>query len=79
MTECASKTFFKCRRVRPGKRPTAIGGYNQFIYVNPTRNLEIVKRSANSAYATEPDGSADQEFETLQFFRAIGSQSSPSG
>ena len=52
----------------------AIGVYNQFIYVNPTRDLVIVKLSANSAYATEPDGSADQEFETIEFFRAIGSQ-----
>ncbi|NQZ95700.1 MAG: serine hydrolase [Myxococcales bacterium] len=55
----------------------AIGVYNQFIYVNPTRDVVIVKLSANSAYATEPDGSADQEFETIEFFRAIGSQLAP--
>ena len=53
---------------------SAIGVYNQFIYVNPTRELVIVKLSANNAYATEPDGSADQEFETIEFFRAIGSK-----
>jgi len=37
----------------------------------------IVKLSANSAYATEPDGSADQEFETIEFFRAIGAELAP--
>lgn len=52
----------------------AIGVYKQFIYVNPTRDLVIVKLSANSNYATEPDDSADQEFETIEFFRAIGSR-----
>ena len=55
----------------------AIGVYNQFIYVNPTRDVVIVKLSANSAYATEPDRSADQEFETIEFSRSIGSQLAP--
>jgi len=50
---------------------TAIGVYNQFVYVNPTRDLVIVKLSANSRYATAPNGSADQELETLALFRAI--------
>ena len=58
---------------------TAIGVYNQFIYVNPVRELVIVKLSANNAYATELDGSADQEFETIEFFRAIGSKLATSG
>ena len=50
----------------------AIGVYNQFIYVNPTLDLVIVKLSANSGYATEPDGSEDKELETIELFRAIG-------
>jgi CubicO group peptidase (beta-lactamase class C family) len=51
---------------------SAIGVYNQFIYVNPARRLVIVKLSANSDYATAEDGSADKEFETIELFRAIG-------
>ncbi|MFP6664493.1 MAG: serine hydrolase [Deltaproteobacteria bacterium] len=51
---------------------SAIGVYNQFIYVNPARALVIVKLSANSDYATAEDGSADMEFETIELFRAIG-------
>jgi CubicO group peptidase (beta-lactamase class C family) len=57
---------------------SAIGVYNQFIYVNPTRKLVIVKLSANSDYATAEDGSADMEFETIELFRAIGRQLSAS-
>lgn len=54
---------------------SAIGVYNQFIYVNPARGLVIVKLSANSAYGTGPDEdleSTDRELETIEFFRAIG-------
>lgn len=51
---------------------SAIGVYNQFIYVNPTKKLVIVKLSANSDYGTTADGSGDREFETIEFFRAIG-------
>ncbi|MDF1687970.1 MAG: serine hydrolase [Parvibaculaceae bacterium] len=51
---------------------SAIGVYNQFIYVNPTKDLVIVKLSANSAYGTSTDGSAEREFETIDLFRAIG-------
>ncbi len=51
---------------------SAIGVYNQFIYVNPTRDLVIVKLSANSDYATSTDESAYREIETIEFFREIG-------
>ena len=51
---------------------SAIGVYNQFIYVNPTKNLVIVKLSANSDYGTTADGSTEREFETIELFRAIG-------
>ncbi len=53
---------------------SAIGVYNQFIYVNPTRNLVIVKLSAYSDYATSLDESAYREIETIAFFREIGKQ-----
>lgn len=50
----------------------AIGVYNQFIYVNPSRNLVIVKLSAFSSYASSPDEDGYREFETIELFRAIG-------
>ncbi len=51
---------------------SAIGVYNQFIYVNPAKRLVIVKLSANSDYGTTADESSYREFETLEFFRAVG-------
>ncbi|MFT4852892.1 MAG: CubicO group peptidase (beta-lactamase class C family) [Candidatus Pseudothioglobus sp.] len=53
---------------------SAIGVYNQFIYVNPTRDLVIVKLSAFSDYALSLDESSYRELETIAFFRAIGRQ-----
>jgi CubicO group peptidase (beta-lactamase class C family) len=53
---------------------SAIGVYNQFIYVNPTRNLVIVKASANSDYGRTDDESSFREFETIEMFRALGAQ-----
>jgi CubicO group peptidase (beta-lactamase class C family) len=50
----------------------AIGVYNQFIYVNPTRGLTIVKLSANRTYGTTNDESSFREHETIALFRAIG-------
>lgn len=49
----------------------AIGVYNQFIYVNPTKRLVIVKLSANSGYGLTPDDSSWREMESLELFRAI--------
>ena len=51
---------------------SAIGVYNQFIYVNPSRGLVIVKLSAYSDYATKACESSYREFETIELFRAIG-------
>lgn len=51
---------------------SAIGVYNQFIYVNPTRDLVIVKLSAFSDYAKTEDEAGFREFETIALFRAIG-------
>ncbi len=50
---------------------SAIGVYNQFIFVNPTKGTVIVKLSANSNYATSLDESAYREMETFELFRAI--------
>jgi CubicO group peptidase (beta-lactamase class C family) len=50
---------------------SAIGVYNQFIFVNPSRDLVIVKLSAFSDYATSLDESAYRELESFEFFRAI--------
>jgi CubicO group peptidase (beta-lactamase class C family) len=50
----------------------AIGVYNQFIYVNPTRNLVIVKLSANNAYGTTNTEASYRELESIELFREIG-------
>jgi CubicO group peptidase (beta-lactamase class C family) len=53
---------------------SAIGVYNQFIYVNPTQDLVIVKLSANNSYGMTDEEESYREFETIEVFRAIGSQ-----
>jgi len=50
---------------------SAIGVYNQFIYVNPTTNTVIVKLSAYSDYGIDLEESSYREIETFEFFRAI--------
>ena len=51
---------------------SAIGVYNQFIYVNPTKDLVIVKLSAFSDYSTVETEEGYREFQTIELFRAIG-------
>ncbi|MGI9325645.1 MAG: serine hydrolase domain-containing protein [Pseudomonadales bacterium] len=53
---------------------SAIGVYNQFVYVNPTHDLVIVKLSASSDYAVTNDESSFRELETIEFFRSIRDQ-----
>lgn len=53
---------------------SAIGIYNQFVYVDPSRDVVIVKLSANRAYGTTPDESTNREIETIAFLRAIAQQ-----
>lgn len=50
---------------------SAIGIYNQFVYVNPTRNVVIVKLSAFSGYAMGLDEWAYREMPTLALLRTI--------
>ncbi len=58
---------------------SAVGVYNQFIYVDPASNVVIVKLSANRAYGTSPDEADNRDFETIAFLRAIASDSDRSG
>lgn len=57
-----------------GNEYSAIGIYNQFIYVNPGQDLVIVKLSAFSDYALTDEESSFRELETIDLFRAIGNQ-----
>lgn len=50
---------------------SAIGIYNQLVYVDPSRDVTIVKLSANPAYGTSMDESTNREMENIAFLRAI--------
>lgn len=52
----------------------AIGIYNQFVYVDPSRDVVIVKLSSNRAYGMTPYESTNREIETVEFLRAIARQ-----
>jgi len=49
---------------------SAIPG-NQFVFVDPSRGVVIVKLSSNRAYGTTPLESSNREIETIAFLRAI--------
>ncbi|MGE0502811.1 MAG: serine hydrolase domain-containing protein [Rhizobiaceae bacterium] len=51
---------------------SAIGVYNQFVYVNPARKLVVTKLSASPDYGQTNDERTYREFETVELFRAIG-------
>lgn len=51
---------------------SAIGIYNQFIYVDPARNLVIAKTSANHTYGEANTEENFREAETFALFSAIG-------
>jgi len=52
----------------------AIGVYNQFVYVDPSRGVVIVKLSANRKYGTTPEEAENCEEQTLAFLRASAQQ-----
>ena len=54
-----------------GSEFTAIGIYNQFIHVNRSRGVVIVKLSCNRAYGTTPHEATNREIETIAFLRKI--------
>src|SRR5215510_311194 len=50
---------------------SAIGVYNQFVYVNPAKRVVIVKLSANRRYGLTNDETSSRSLETDEFLRAI--------
>lgn len=50
---------------------TAIGVYNQFIYVSPENNTVVVKLSANKIYGVSDEASKLSEEETVSFLKAV--------
>ena len=50
---------------------TAIGVYNQFVYVSPENNTVVVKLSANEIYGTSQEASKQSELETISFLKAV--------
>jgi CubicO group peptidase (beta-lactamase class C family) len=50
---------------------SAVGIYNQFVYINPAMHLVIAKTSANHSYGLKNDESSDREDEHIAFFKAI--------
>lgn len=50
---------------------SAIGIYNQLVYVDPSRDVTIVKLSANPAYGTSMDERTNREMENVAFLQAI--------
>jgi CubicO group peptidase (beta-lactamase class C family) len=50
---------------------TAIGAYNQFVFVDPASRTTIVKLSANRRYGATELESDNRVIETLAFLRAI--------
>jgi CubicO group peptidase (beta-lactamase class C family) len=53
---------------------TAIGIYNQLVYVDPSRGISIVKLSANPEYGTSMAESTNREMENLAFLRSISAE-----
>jgi CubicO group peptidase (beta-lactamase class C family) len=53
---------------------SAIGVYNQFIYVSPQHRVVIAKTSANRAYGSNE--ATDRELETFAFFRTVAEAAS---
>ncbi|UUU19166.1 serine hydrolase domain-containing protein [Streptomyces sp. DSM 40750] len=53
---------------------SAIGVYNQFVYVDPAARTTIVKLSANRRYGTSTEEATNRDMETVAFLRAIARQ-----
>ncbi len=50
---------------------SAIGVYNQYVYVDPSRGVTIVKLSANPRYGLSHDDEDNKDAENIQAFRSI--------
>jgi CubicO group peptidase (beta-lactamase class C family) len=53
---------------------SAIGVYNQYVYVDPSRGVVIVKLSANPAYGTSKGEETNKDIENIEVLRAIARQ-----
>ena len=53
---------------------SAIGVYNQFVYVDPSREVVVVKLSANRTYGTSPEESDNRHAENIEMLRALARQ-----
>lgn len=56
---------------RPGNPYVSIGAYNQFLYVDPARQVVIVKLSSNRHFGTPGDAPDHREAETLAWLKAV--------
>ncbi len=52
----------------------AIGVYNQFVFVDPSREVVIVKLSANRRYGVSSEERDNRETENLAFLRALAAE-----
>ncbi|WP_243060070.1 serine hydrolase [Nocardioides sp. SR21] len=50
---------------------SGIGVYNQFVYVDPAREVVVVKLSANRRYGTSLEESDNREAENMEMLRAL--------
>lgn len=50
---------------------SAVGVYNQYVYVDPSRHVVIVKLSANPSYGTSKEEESNKDFENVLAMRAI--------
>ena len=57
-------------QVDPGEF-SAIGIYNQLVYVHPPTGSVIVKLSANRTYGLSTDETTNRDLENVAFLRAI--------
>jgi CubicO group peptidase (beta-lactamase class C family) len=53
---------------------TAIGVYNRFFFVDPSRGVVIVKLSANPAYGTTDGEETNKDYHNISAHRAISGQ-----
>jgi CubicO group peptidase (beta-lactamase class C family) len=53
---------------------SAIGVYNQFVYVDPAREVVVVKLSANRRYGTSMAEADNREAENIELLRALAAR-----
>ena len=58
---------------------TAMGVYNQFVYVRPAKGVVIVKLSAKSDFGISNDQSSYRDQETISLFRTLAALEAPEG